>query len=201
MSGARRIVRGQSEDQGFWITALGAAQLLVLVLGACFAQPPPTGLCEPFDPLAMQTPIPDLPIEPSEPGDDFIADAKLLFRVAACGGRSELPQNLRAQFHSEHCRRLAIARERVQKRWQRRKGPFFRSIIPSALPPEIVYPFFNGDIHAALQIFPDLEAKEELGEAFFPLAQSVVGGRFRSLQHETTLLIHDAPYEYRARGS
>ena len=49
--------------------------------------------------------------------------------------------------------------------------------------------------------FHDLEAKEELGEAFFPLAQSVVGGRFRSLQHETTLLIHDAPYEYRARGS
>jgi hypothetical protein len=49
--------------------------------------------------------------------------------------------------------------------------------------------------------FGDLEAKEELGEAFFPLAQRFVGGRFRGLQHETTLMIHDAPYEYRARGS
>jgi Flp pilus assembly protein TadG len=47
----------------------------------------------------------------------------------------------------------------------------------------------------------DLEAKDELGEAFFPLAQSFVGGRFRGIQHETTLMIHDAPYEYRARGS
>jgi hypothetical protein len=49
--------------------------------------------------------------------------------------------------------------------------------------------------------FDDLDAKGELGEAFFPLAQGFVGGRFRALQHETTLLIHDAPYEYRERGS
>ena len=39
------------------------------------------------------------------------------------------------------------------------------------------------------QSFADLDAQEELGEAFLPLAQSLVGGRFRSLQHETTL--HD----------
>jgi hypothetical protein len=51
------------------------------------------------------------------------------------------------------------------------------------------------------QAFGDLEAKDELGEAFFPFAQSLVGGRFRDLQHETTLMIHDAPYEYRAQGS
>jgi len=51
------------------------------------------------------------------------------------------------------------------------------------------------------QAFGELEAREELGEAFFPLAQSFVGGRFRGLQHETTLMIHDAPYEYRARGT
>jgi len=49
--------------------------------------------------------------------------------------------------------------------------------------------------------FRDLEATDELGDAFFPLARSFVGGRFRGLQHETTLMIHDAPYEYRARGS
>jgi len=49
--------------------------------------------------------------------------------------------------------------------------------------------------------FRNLEAKEELGDAFFPLARSIVGGRFRGLQHETTLMIHDAPYDYRARGS
>ena len=51
------------------------------------------------------------------------------------------------------------------------------------------------------QVFGDLESRAELGEAFFFLAQSFVVGRFRSIQHETTLMIHDAPYEYRARGS
>ena len=49
--------------------------------------------------------------------------------------------------------------------------------------------------------FGDLAARDELAEAFFPLAQSFVGGRFRGLQHETTLMIHDAPYEYRERGT
>ena len=49
--------------------------------------------------------------------------------------------------------------------------------------------------------FADIDGKEDLGEAFFPVAQSFVGGRFRGLQHETTLMIHDAPYEYRPRGS
>ena len=49
--------------------------------------------------------------------------------------------------------------------------------------------------------FGDLEAKDEFDEAFFPLAQGLVGGRFRTLQRETTLMIHDAPYEYRPRGS
>ena len=46
----------------------------------------------------------------------------------------------------------------------------------------------------------DLDSKEGLEEAFFPLAQGIVGGRFRSIQHQTTLLIHDAPYEYRPGG-
>lgn len=51
------------------------------------------------------------------------------------------------------------------------------------------------------EVFGDLEAKEELSEAFLPLAQRFVGGRFRALHHETTLMIHDAPYGYRMRGS
>ncbi|MFW2389067.1 MAG: hypothetical protein ACN4G0_12070 [Polyangiales bacterium] len=49
--------------------------------------------------------------------------------------------------------------------------------------------------------FEDLDGKEDLHEALFPLAQSFIGGRFRSIQHQTTLLIHDAPYAYRVRGT
>ena len=49
--------------------------------------------------------------------------------------------------------------------------------------------------------FDDLESKEEFGDAFFPLAQEFVGGRFRGLQQQTTLMIHDAPYRYQVQGS
>lgn len=48
--------------------------------------------------------------------------------------------------------------------------------------------------------FEDLESAQGLEGAFFPLAQAIVGGRFRTIQHQTTLPIHDAPYQYRARG-
>ncbi len=49
--------------------------------------------------------------------------------------------------------------------------------------------------------FGRLGSINDFDRAFFPLAQAFVGGRFKRLRHETTLLIHDAPYEYRPRGS
>jgi hypothetical protein len=49
--------------------------------------------------------------------------------------------------------------------------------------------------------FDELEAQSEFANAFFPLPQAFVGGRFRTLQHETTLMIHDAPYAYRPEGA
>jgi len=51
------------------------------------------------------------------------------------------------------------------------------------------------------QASSELRAIEALDEGFFPMARSFVGGRFRALEHETTLMIQDAPYEYRVRGS
>lgn len=51
------------------------------------------------------------------------------------------------------------------------------------------------------QSFRDLDFEEELGKAFFPLAQTIVGGRFRGIQREATLMIHDAPYEYRTQDA
>lgn len=49
--------------------------------------------------------------------------------------------------------------------------------------------------------FDRFGSMSEFDQAFFPFAQTFLGGRFRRLRHETTLLIHDAPYEYRPRGS
>ncbi len=49
--------------------------------------------------------------------------------------------------------------------------------------------------------FAELGGHSDWKQAFFTIAQRVVGGRFRRLHHEATLLIHDAPYSYRPRAS
>ena len=46
-----------------------------------------------------------------------------------------------------------------------------------------------------------LEREHGLPQATLRLIRDLGGGRFRLLAHETTLLIHDAPYEYRPQGS
>jgi hypothetical protein len=49
--------------------------------------------------------------------------------------------------------------------------------------------------------FSDLETEEELRDVLLPVAQRLLSGSFRRLQHETTLMIHDAAYRYRSRGT
>lgn len=49
--------------------------------------------------------------------------------------------------------------------------------------------------------FDELGGQEDLGQAFLGMAQALIGGRFRLLQHEATLMIHDAPYQYHPRSS
>ena len=39
--------------------------------------------------------------------------------------------------------------------------------------------------------------RDEFDSAFFPFAQAFVGGYFKRLERETTLLLHNAPYEYK----
>lgn len=49
--------------------------------------------------------------------------------------------------------------------------------------------------------FDQLESSSEWDQSFVAMAQALVGGRFRELRHDSTSLIHDAPYEYEARSS
>ncbi|MGB5811021.1 MAG: TadE/TadG family type IV pilus assembly protein [Polyangiales bacterium] len=49
--------------------------------------------------------------------------------------------------------------------------------------------------------FDDLGATGDFDAAFLPLIGGLVRGRFKKFQHETTLLIHDAPYAYRPQGA
>lgn len=49
--------------------------------------------------------------------------------------------------------------------------------------------------------FNQLESTSQWEQSFVAVAQGLVGGRFREIHHDSTALIHDAPYEYEERGS
>ena len=49
--------------------------------------------------------------------------------------------------------------------------------------------------------FDQLDNPFDWEQSFLSFAQSLVGGRFRELQHQSTALVHSAPYQYKARGS
>lgn len=49
--------------------------------------------------------------------------------------------------------------------------------------------------------FDELESRRDYDRALLPILSRISGGRFSELVHEATLLIQDAPYGYRARGS
>jgi hypothetical protein len=49
--------------------------------------------------------------------------------------------------------------------------------------------------------FEDLPSRSDYEQALLPVLGRFAGGYFRELRHETTLMVHDAPYRYRPRGS
>lgn len=49
--------------------------------------------------------------------------------------------------------------------------------------------------------FDELESRRDYDRALFPILSRISGGHFSELAHESTLLVQDAPYAYRPRGS
>jgi len=107
---------------------------------------------------------PEPPAAPS--GTDFIDDAKLLYRVAACGGAdSPLPGVLSGgdgkpsakldKIVEHHCK-LILARIAEFRTTYFEKGrAWFDEVEPKDLPRTVVYPFGGGDLLSALVAFPD----------------------------------------------
>jgi len=97
-------------------------------------------------------------------GDDFIADARLLYRVAACGpAKAGAPGEeaavavtaaLPPAVADQHCKAMRALVAGWRRRWIDKAVPFLAEIVPAALPPEVVYPFGGGDLFTALATFP-----------------------------------------------
>jgi hypothetical protein len=88
-------------------------------------------------------------------GADFEAEAKVIYRVAACGGDDPVPERFDAKLVESHCKDLKSKYEEYRTQWMNVAMPYIAALVPKGLPPEIVYPFGGGDLMTALATFPD----------------------------------------------
>ena len=89
---------------------------------------------------------------------DFTEEAKLLYRVVACGNDAPLPEGMDAKIVEEHCKELHRREDKYKETWIKEASPFIQGLKPSGLPTTVVYPFGGGDLISALTTYP--EAKE-----------------------------------------
>jgi hypothetical protein len=88
-------------------------------------------------------------------GTDFGAQARVMFRVAACGGDDAIPQRFSARAIGAHCRDMKEIYASYKKAWADRAAAFIAGLVPRDLPATVVYPFGGGDLSSALVVFPD----------------------------------------------
>jgi hypothetical protein len=144
---------------------------LVAVASACSSnQPaakaipvdaPPTAPPPPPPPSASAPPVvdaapPDAKKAP-EPlaGQDFIEQARTLFRLAACGGDAPIPPRFDAKMVEAHCKDLKAKYAEYKRQWVDVAVPYLAKLRPAGLPTDVVYPFGGSDLMTALATFPD----------------------------------------------
>jgi hypothetical protein len=119
-------------------------------------------------------PVAPEPFRAEGGGIDFVDEARLLFRVAACGsfeletadGSADagpaMAQTIDARFDAHvlarHCDELGRAYAEYKKSWVEVVMPLIASFRPNDLPHAVVYPFGGGDLASALATFPDATA-------------------------------------------
>ncbi len=106
-------------------------------------------------PPRAPVPVPSQASNPVE-GQDFAEDARLLFRVAACGGDEALPPGFDAKAVEEHCQWLAPRVQKYRKAYVDGAEQFIVALQPPDLPKTVVYPFGGGDLLSALTTYPQL---------------------------------------------
>jgi hypothetical protein len=88
-------------------------------------------------------------------GEEFLDQAKALFRVGACGSTGEIPSRFDPAVVAKYCEQLGRASGEYKKTWIDVAEPFIAALRPKDLPDVVVYPFGGGDLVSALSTFPD----------------------------------------------
>lgn len=88
-------------------------------------------------------------------GMSFDAQARTLFRVAACGNDDPIPATFDKDMVDAHCKELQAAYEGFKKDWMDVAMPFLARIVPADSPKTVVYPFGGGDLLGGLATYPN----------------------------------------------
>jgi hypothetical protein len=95
------------------------------------------------------------PIAPAAAGRDFIADAKLLYRIAACGHAEQPVDAAIQEVVDRHCKRILPELEKFRAQYFEKHRAWFDKVVPKTIPRTVVYPFGGGDLISALVAFPE----------------------------------------------
>src|SRR5665647_1478336 len=91
----------------------------------------------------------------AEDGADFIADAKLFYRVVSCGSSEPLPPTVDAPTVDKHCAEMTKRYASFNEKYITPAKAFFAGVRPATAPTTVVYPFGGGDLAGALTTYPD----------------------------------------------
>ena len=87
---------------------------------------------------------------------EFLREAQVLFRVAACGpGPRE--RHYPRRTTARHCRSVAKRLQRYRARWETKAKPLLATMVPQGLPRTVIYPFGGVDLLTVLTVFPDAD--------------------------------------------
>ena len=86
---------------------------------------------------------------------DFISDARLFYRIVACGGTDPLPPTVDAKVVDAHCAEMAKRYQHYSEKYVTPARTFFAPLRPANVPATVVYPFGGGDLGSALVTYPD----------------------------------------------
>ena len=93
--------------------------------------------------------------DPAPAAADFLSDAKLFYRVVACGGHDPLPAGIDAATVDAHCAEMARRYQHYSEKYVAPAQAFFAPLRPPTVPSTVVYPFGGGDLGSALVTYPD----------------------------------------------
>lgn len=93
---------------------------------------------------------------PRDAAKNFASDARLFFKVAACGKIDAPLGTIDEKVIANHCKELEPLLEHYTKFWADNIEPLLSQIVPREKATTVVYPFGGGDLVTALGTYPNV---------------------------------------------